>query len=379
MIEIRTRRLATYVIKTTAVIAIAFGVCICTALAADQGSEAKYLIAVGFNLLHSQIDVSKIDQCKTLGPGATLSAQNSITDHFENPAVRKRTISDLEAMAQEGATVFRTFVFFAPHPNGDAITHLGVVSISDGPAHRQIVKNVSELVAQAQNAGYHHLFLAFGAMGTLAPNCFRQTWGDCFDAASITQTWAFEEPIIQAANRAAGPHFQLTFDLGNELCFDDADDLLDHQKRVFVKQITKLYVGTFRNRSFTISCHGPHLAGFVARLSSTYSAFRQWGTMPNVITLHLGDWGAADLTKVVLTANTIARSSDADVAVDETAYANSATYELLGHLKADGQASRLSNVLFWPTQIASGCHISVAPPYNMRPMERDLGLSGGRS
>jgi hypothetical protein len=367
-----SRRLVSCAIKTLAFFLIALGTYTCTALAADQSNGDRRAIVVGFNLLHSQIDVSKVTECKVLGAGATLSAQNSIVNHFNDPDVRKRTMSDLEAMAQQGAKAFRSFVFFAPHPNDNAIAHLGVVNINDDTVHRQIVKNIFDLVSQAQKAGYDHMFLAFGAMGTLAPNCFHHAWGDCFDPSSINQTWAFEQPIIQAANRAAGPSFQLTFDLGNELCFNDSNDLLDQQKRIFVQRITGLYANTFHNRNFTVSCHAPHLFGFLARLSSTYSAFRHWGTLPNVITLHLGDWRSADLAKVVLEANSIAESSNANVAVDETAYSNSSTYQLLGHLSANGQASRLKSILFWPNSISSGCHISVAPPYNMRPMEYDI-------
>jgi hypothetical protein len=328
----------------------------------------------GYNLSHSEVDITKVPDCHVQGPGITLASQDNILLNYQDPRVRTQTRAELEQMAAQGATAMRTFVWFAIQPNPTAATHLGVATVGDDGAAKQIASNAATLVSDARSAGYRHLFLAFGPFGKLAPNCRQQNWGDCFDSNTLSETWKFEATIIRAARQAAQSQIRITFDLGNELCFDDSGSLLDREKQLYVSTLSRSYVTSFHDRNFTVSCHGPHLAGFIRRLKATYALFQMQGTVPNTITLHLGHWPLSDLTEVLMEADTIAIADDSLVAVDEIPYDSLPIYHLIGALIRDGGISRLRDTLFWPNAPASGCHISIAPPYNLRPMEQSLAL-----
>jgi hypothetical protein len=341
----------------------------CSALAYDPHNK----IAVGFNLTHTSIDLSKVSECKKSGAGETLEENTNIVRNYDNPLIRAKAIAELKKMSQEGATVLRTFIWL--EPDSKSGHRIGALNIKSSTEIADVAKNLSSFIREANEAGYSHIFVALAPQSTLSPNCRRKTWGDCYNEKEIKEVWEADKTIIAYVKSENRSEASLTFDLGNELCFDGSNTSVNAQTLSFVKKITRSYVNFFHDRNFTVSCTASTADLLIRRLSATYKLFKQDQTLPSVITLHLSQWPKDEVISVAEAAIKIAHDINATIAIDEIPYDSPKVYASIANLISRQNDTRIESVLFWPNSPRTGCSFSVAAPYNLQPMETALGVS----
>ncbi len=164
----------------------------------------------GMNHSFADVDLSALPRC---GPGreaATIQAQ-ALLPRWEEPGMREHVRAQLAQMHGGGMRALRVMLWFGEWP-GDRTPRETFHPVHDAA---RAARAAAEFLADARDAGFTELVLAFGPLALSTFACRRTEWADCFDPATAPRSAAFTATVAAAAVRAVPG---TVIDLANEGC-----------------------------------------------------------------------------------------------------------------------------------------------------------------
>jgi len=302
-------------------------------------------VPIGMNFNFLDPDLSALANC--IGrPGATTRDRGRLA-HYGDPAVQRRSESDLARLVGAGASWIRTLVWLQPGPAPSNVFSM------PGDLDRAR-RNVVALAGDLQRSGVANWVLAFGFQGRARPNCRAQgRMGGCFDPASVSATVAEVIAIRRALEGVPRPP-NLWIDLHNEGC--SPPPVLQSQQALDVPLISA-YLRAFPQDRVTISCIGDN--AITARFAALGQTFALAGARPSFYDAHIYARAGLDPVGNAATYAGILRSAGAEGIIGETNL-NDPTLAaaLIGAMRA--HAATPAALIFWPkTDRGSPCSADV--------------------
>ena len=308
--------------------------------------------AFGISYSFFRVDTSKITAC----PRADPIGDGAFLPRYDDPAVRSKVLSDLKTMRDSGLTGMRTLIFFGETEETPGDWFDSVRDIERAP--RIVARYANDVAA----AGFKSLFLDYARLGRASPSCRRQSWGDCFDSATVSHTLAFVTRIRAALD--AKPALPLVSDISPEGCVASGTPKgLAETLRQYGAAMIAGYKRAFPADRAAVSCNFELFAQ--GGKESIDAIFAEAGLKPDVYLVAAYDRPGVDAETASAALAQSLRGSTVPYIVSETTYGNRPHLDLLlDRLTSAGRGPEA--VYFWPLHDAADhCQVDVAPPYSL--------------
>lgn len=332
-------------------------------------------LRVGPNFTHIALQPATEKGCQAQ-QGLTLSRSNNILLNYSDARIRIAARQIMANIAAQGARAIRAMVWYRiaeleqPHQRQDTI---GSVEVPAGGIPTAFLSHVIQFAEDVRQSGIEHLVIAFGPEGRANPACRRYQWGDCFESKAANPSWQFIRKVARSLE--AGNFPRITFDLSNELCFDDPGTIpFDHNARFYGEYILSRFVREFPRARFTISCTGTTAAQMQGRLRGIEALYTRLRVRPAVLEVH-GYSLPLETRALLLAAQNTASKLGVPLVIGEMP-ADSPGLQEMARMRVNGALPSLTDVMVWPKSWGSACHMNLSTADAMRAAQLALGLRG---
>jgi hypothetical protein len=325
-------------------------------------------MGIGFNLSHTHFALNRAPSCASQGQSADVSGQDAVVTHYNDPAVRAATVSILNKLHQEGASVVRIVFWFRASEDlaldgaHQAPDPLGLIVSKNGHIPDGYLANLIQLTEDIRKSGYKEVIAVLANQGRSNPTCRADgIWGGCYQSKFDDLTWSVKEEIIRALKSTQLSPLDVVFDIAGEDCFTHDDSLLERNLGHVSRYMIEHYLSTFADNKYTESCGGEDVQRTLRQLEYTGSFFMSLSHKPSFIDVHAYFPPGNRSAQVLLASEQLAKRLEIPWIIGETYADDQDLFETVKTMQEKNQLSDLHDIIVWPRTEHSACASDVDP------------------
>jgi hypothetical protein len=309
------------------------------------------------------------------------SPDENILLHAGDPGALPRLRDLIVPMRQEGAAVLRLHVWYRHaedtlyQPKKDP---LGLLVATNGRLPDSDIKHLLAVASTVRAAGYQRLVVVLSPQGSSNPKARRGlVYGAGYDPRLDPLTWGVTEQVVRALHPLGGPDFDIDYDIAPETCPGGTKLLDDKIVAAYQRKMGANYWAEFHDHQFIMSCGAGRAVRGIPALRANETLYRDLGTRPASIDVHIYEPDSAKAVQIVVAANQVAVDLGVPLDINETFYDHPNLFASIRRMRAAHQLPALRQILFWPLRAGSKHAIDLSAPYDIGAVRGSLGLGPG--